>query len=106
MIISGGENVYPSEVENLLAAHPAVKDVAVIGIPDDKWGEAVHAVVVLHPGGSNVTEQEIVEWCTERIAGYKRPRTIAFIDDTDMPRTVTGKILHRILRDRWLAKPS
>jgi fatty-acyl-CoA synthase len=100
MIISGGENVYPSEVENLLGGHPAVKDVAVIGLPDDKWGERVHAVVVLHREAT-ITEEEMVEWCRGRIAGYKRPRSITFVDDEDMPRTATGKIVHRSLRRRW-----
>jgi acyl-CoA synthetase (AMP-forming)/AMP-acid ligase II len=103
MIISGGENVYPSEVEDLLGAHPDVKDVAVIGVPDDSWGERVHAVVVLHPG-STVTEQGLVEWCKERIAGYKRPRSVAFIDESAMPRTATEKILHKTLRERWLTE--
>jgi acyl-CoA synthetase (AMP-forming)/AMP-acid ligase II len=99
MIISGGLNIYPSEIENLLGAHPAVKDVAVIGVPDEKWGEAVHAVVVVHPA-CTVTEDELVEWCKDRVAGYKRPRTVEFISDDAMPRTATGKILHRLLRDR------
>jgi acyl-CoA synthetase (AMP-forming)/AMP-acid ligase II len=100
MIISGGENIYPSEVENVLGGHPAVRDVAVIGVPDDKWGEAVHAVVVPH-ATSTATEEEILGWCNDRIAGYKRPRSIDFVADADMPRTATGKILHRTLRDRW-----
>jgi acyl-CoA synthetase (AMP-forming)/AMP-acid ligase II len=104
MIISGGLNVYPSEVENLLAAHPAVKDVAVIGVPHDKWGEAVHAVVLLHDGAA-AAETDMLDWCKDRIAGYKRPRTIAFVAEAEMPRTATGKILHRTLRERWLAKP-
>ena len=99
MIISGGENVYPSEVEAVLAAHPAVQDVAVIGVPDEKWGEAVHAVVVPKPG-STATEAEIIAWCRDRIAGYKRPRSVSFIADAEMPRTATGKIQHRLLRDR------
>jgi len=99
MIISGGENVYPSEVEKLLGTHPAVQDVAVIGIPHDKWGEAVHAVVVLHAGLA-ATEDEILDWCKDRIAGYKRPRGISFIAEAEMPRTATGKIQHRMLRDR------
>lgn len=100
MIISGGENVYPSEVENLLGGHPAIRDVAVIGRPHDKWGEAVHAVVVLHPG-TNLSEAELIAWCGERIAGYKRPRSVSFIADEEMPRTATGKILHRALRGRY-----
>jgi fatty-acyl-CoA synthase len=99
MIISGGENVYPSEVENFLGGHPQVKEVAVVGLPDEKWGERVHAVVVLHAGG-DATEREIVDWCKDRIAGYKRPRSVSFIADDAMPRTATGKILHRTLRAR------
>jgi len=97
MIISGGENVYPSEVEALLATHEKVRDVAVIGLPDAKWGERVHAVIVARDG-SSLNEAEIIEWCRTRIAGYKRPRSIAFIRDADMPRTATGKIQHRLLR--------
>jgi acyl-CoA synthetase (AMP-forming)/AMP-acid ligase II len=100
MIISGGENVYPSEVENLIGSHPQVKEVAVIGVPDAKWGERVHAVVVAHAGAA-VTEAELVAWCRDRIAGYKRPRSVAFIRDDDMPRTATGKVLHRVLRARF-----
>jgi len=100
MIISGGENVYPSEVENLLGSHPQVKEVAVIGVPDPKWGERVHAVVVPHEG-SAVTEAELVAWCRDRIAGYKRPRSAAVIRDDEMPRTATGKILHRVLKTRY-----
>jgi acyl-CoA synthetase (AMP-forming)/AMP-acid ligase II len=99
MIISGGENVYPSEVENLLGSHDKVKEVAVIGLPDAKWGERVHAVVVLHDG-SVATEGEIIDWCRDRIAGYKRPRSVSFIADAEMPRTATGKILHRMLRSQ------
>jgi acyl-CoA synthetase (AMP-forming)/AMP-acid ligase II len=99
MIISGGENIYPSEVENLLGGHDKVKEVAVIGVPDLKWGERVHAVVVLHDRAS-VTEAELIEWCRDRIAGYKRPRSVAFVRDDEMPRTATGKILHRVLRAR------
>jgi fatty-acyl-CoA synthase len=97
MIISGGENVYPSEVEGVLGAHPKVKDVAVIGVPHDKWGEAVQAIVVLHQG-AEASEAELVDWCRGRIAGYKRPQAVRFIRDEDMPRTATGKILHRALR--------
>ena len=99
MIISGGLNIYPSEVENLLAAHTDVQDVAVIGKPDAKWGESVHGVIVLRDGAL-ATEQEIIAWCTGRIADYKRPRSIEFIREEVMPRTATGKVLHRVLRDR------
>lgn len=97
MIISGGENVYPSEVESVLGRHPKVKDVAVIGVPHEKWGEAVHAVVVLHEGVT-ATAEEILQWCRDKIAGYKRPRSITFLREEEMPRTATGKILHRRLR--------
>jgi acyl-CoA synthetase (AMP-forming)/AMP-acid ligase II len=100
MIISGGENVYPSEVENLLGSHPKVKDVAVIGVADDVWGEAVRAVIVLHDG-QTATEGELLDWCRPRIAGYKRPRSVAFIQEEEMPRTATGKIQHRLLRERY-----
>ncbi len=102
MIISGGENVYPSEVESIFGAHPKIKDVAIIGVPHDKWGEAVQAVIVLH-AGQQATAAEMLDWCRSRLAGYKRPQAIVFVADPDMPRTATGKILHRILRDRMTA---
>ena len=100
MIISGGENVYPSEVESLLGSHPKVKEVAVIGVPDDKWGEAICAVVVLQDGQST-TEEELLAWSSNKIAGSKRPKSVAFIREEEMPRTATGKILHRVLRQRY-----
>jgi acyl-CoA synthetase (AMP-forming)/AMP-acid ligase II len=100
MIVSGGENVYPSEVESAVGSHPAVQDVAVIGVPDDKWGEAVHAVVVLRPG-QRVAADELIDWCRNKIAGYKRPRAVSIIQEHEMPRTATGKILHRTLRLRY-----
>ncbi|MEI7446644.1 MAG: AMP-binding protein [Burkholderiales bacterium] len=99
MIISGGENVYPSEVEGVLGAHPKVKDVAVVGLPHPKWGEAVHAVVVLH-AGAQATEAELVDWCRGRIAGYKRPQGVRFMAEHELPRTATGKVQHRSLRAR------
>lgn len=103
MIITGGENVYPSEVENVVGAHPAVRDVAVVGLPDEKWGETVRAVVVLHenynPG--DMLAGEIIEFCRDKIAGYKRPKSVVFIKEEEMPRTGTGKILHRVLRERY-----
>lgn len=100
MIISGGENIYPSEVESVIGGHPKVKDVAVIGVPDEKWGEAVKAIIVPH-ANQPLTETDILDWCRERIAGYKRPRFIVFVADAEMPRTPTGKILHRLLRQRF-----
>jgi fatty-acyl-CoA synthase len=99
MIISGGENIYPSEIENLLGGHPKVRDVAVIGRPDAKWGEAVHAVIVLRDG-ETATEGELMAWSASKLAGYKRPKSIAFIAHADMPRTATGKILHRVLKSQ------
>ena len=99
MIISGGENVYPSEVEAVLGAHPAVQDVAVIGLPDEKWGERVHAVVIPR-GGATLGEGELLAWCKDRIAGYKRPRSCSFMPEEEVPRTATGKILHRVLKTR------
>ncbi|OAT85253.1 class I adenylate-forming enzyme family protein [Desulfotomaculum copahuensis] len=103
MIITGGENVYPSEVENVIGTHPAVKDVAVFGVPDAKWGEAVKAVIVLHEHdqGSDTLAGEIIEFCRGKIAGYKRPKSVEFIREEEMPRTGTGKILHRVLRERY-----
>jgi len=95
MIVSGGENIYPAEVENAVFAHPAVADVAVIGVPDEKWGEAVKAIVVLKPG-MEVTEEELREFCRERIAGYKVPKSVDFVDE--LPRNPSGKILRRELR--------
>ena len=103
MIITGGENVYPSEVESVLRLHEAVKDVAVIGVPDAKWGEAIKAVVVLneaHEAGEPLAES-IMDFARGKIAGYKRPKSVDFITDEKMPRTATGKILHRLLRNRY-----
>jgi fatty-acyl-CoA synthase len=100
MIISGGENVYPTEVENALGQHPAVRDVAAIGVAHEKWGESVHAVVVLHAGMS-ASEEELARWCRERLAGFKCPGSMSFISDAAMPRTATGKIQHRVLRDLY-----
>jgi acyl-CoA synthetase (AMP-forming)/AMP-acid ligase II len=103
MIITGGENVYPSEVEGVLRFHEAVKDVAVIGVPDEKWGEAIKALVVLNEGHNpgNSLARDIIDFARDKIAGYKRPKSIDFISDEDMPRTATGKILHRVLRSRY-----
>jgi long-chain acyl-CoA synthetase len=96
MIISGGENIYSAEVENCVAQHPAVAQCAVIGIPSEQWGETVHAVVVRKPG-ADVTADEIIAFCKERIAGYKCPRS-AKIQDDMLPLSGAGKILKRDLR--------
>jgi len=98
MIVSGGENIYPAEVENALMQHPAVADGAVIGVPDDKWGEAVKACVVLKPG-TKANEAEIVEFMRSRIAHYKCPRSVDFLET--IPRNPTGKILKRVLREPY-----
>jgi fatty-acyl-CoA synthase len=104
MIITGGEKVYPSEVEQVLARHPDVQDVAVIGIADAKWGEAVTAVVVPRPG-REPSQAEVLEWARRELAGYKCPRAVRLVREEEMPRTATGKILHRVLRERFGAKP-
>jgi acyl-CoA synthetase (AMP-forming)/AMP-acid ligase II len=99
MVITGGENVYPVEVEAVLAEHPAVLDVAVFGTPDERWGEAVTAAVVLRPDADGVTPEELIAFTRERIASYKKPRLVLFLDE--LPRNPTGKILKRVLRDRF-----
>jgi long-chain acyl-CoA synthetase len=95
MIVSGGENIYPAEVESALFGHPAVADVAVIGVPDERWGEAVKAVVV-KKADTAVTAGELINWAREHIAGYKLPKSVDFIET--LPRNPTGKILKRELR--------
>jgi acyl-CoA synthetase (AMP-forming)/AMP-acid ligase II len=95
MIITGGENVYPAEVESAIYGHPALAEVAVIGVPDDKWGEAVKAVCVAKPGMS-IDESDIIAWTRERIAGFKVPKSIDVIDA--LPRNASGKILRKDLR--------
>jgi acyl-CoA synthetase (AMP-forming)/AMP-acid ligase II len=98
MIVTGGENVYPAEVENAVFGHPAVADVAVVGVPDDKWGEAVKAIVVLKPGAS-ASAEGIMAFAKGRIAGYKAPKSVDFIDV--LPRNPSGKILRRELREPY-----
>ncbi len=98
MIISGGENIYSTQVEAAIHQHPAVLESAVIGIPDDEWGEAVKAVVVLKPGAT-ATEQEIIDTARKHLASYQKPRSVDFVDD--LPKAPTGKILKRDLRDKY-----
>ena len=100
MIISGGENIYSPEVERVLAEHPAVMEVAVIGIPDDTWGESVKAVVALKEGAS-ATEQEIIDHCREHLAHFKCPKSVDVLEM--LPRNPTGKILKRELRAPYWA---
>lgn len=102
MIITGGENVYSTEVEYVLYEHPAVHECAVMGVPDEFWGEAVKAIVVLRPGHS-LTEQELIEFAKERLAHYKVPRSIDFLPE--LPKTGSGKIYKKGLREKfWLHK--
>jgi long-chain acyl-CoA synthetase len=98
MIVTGGENVYPTEVENAIAQCEAVAESAVIGIPDARWGEAVKAFVVLRPGHT-VSEADLLAFLRTRIAGYKRPKSIEFV--VSLPRNAAGKILRRELRSRY-----
>jgi long-chain acyl-CoA synthetase len=95
MIISGGENIYPAEIENVLMSHPQIADAAVIGVPDDKWGEAVRAVIV--KGDASLTEEGVLAYARERLAGYKCPKSVTWADE--LPRNPSGKILKRELRD-------
>ena len=98
MIVTGAENVYPAEVENALFGHPAIADAAVIGVPDDDWGEAVKAIVVLKPGAPRDTT-DIIAWARARIANFKAPKSVDFVDV--IPRNITGKILRRELREPY-----
>jgi acyl-CoA synthetase (AMP-forming)/AMP-acid ligase II len=100
VIITGGEKVYPSEVEQVLITHPAVREIAVIGLADDRWGEVVTAVVVPHAGCAP-EPGSLIRHARERLAGYKVPKAVLFIGEEDMPHTVTGKIVHRVLRERY-----
>ncbi|MEP6343757.1 MAG: fatty acid--CoA ligase [Maricaulaceae bacterium] len=95
MIISGGENVYPAEVENAIFDHPKVADVAVIGVPDEKWGETVKAYVVIKSGES-LTDEEVIAWTRDKIAKYKCPKSVDFLET--LPRNPSGKVLRRLLR--------
>ncbi|MEO3786837.1 long-chain-fatty-acid--CoA ligase [Actinocorallia sp. B10E7] len=99
MIVSGGENVYPAEVESVLAAHPSVLESAIIGVPSEKWGETPHAVVVRRPGTPDVTGEELIAWLRDRIAHFKCPTAVTFADA--LPRNASGKILKRELRRPW-----
>ena len=98
MIITGGENVSSIEVEDVLFSHPAVAEVAVIGVPSDKWGETIKALVVLAEG-EQATEADLIAWCKERAAGYKAPTSVEFRDE--LARTATGKLQKFKLRAEY-----
>ena len=99
MIITGGENVYPAQVENVLASHPKIAEAAVLGLPDDTWGEIVKAVVVLH-SGQTATEEEIIDFCRDKMANYEKPKSVDFVPE--LPHGATGKLDKLTLRKRYL----
>ena len=100
MVISGGENIYPREIEEILVRHPAVREAAVIGVPDDKWGEAIKAVVALAPG-ANSSEEELIAFCKDHLASYKKPKFVDFVEE--LPKNNYGKVVKRELRERYWA---
>ena len=102
MIVSGGENVYPRVVEDVLFQHQAIADAAVIGVPDERWGETVKAVVVLR-AGATTTEEEIIGFCREKLGGFELPRSVDFVEA--LPRNPSGKVLKRDLREPyWIGR--
>jgi acyl-CoA synthetase (AMP-forming)/AMP-acid ligase II len=98
MIISGGENIYPAEIESVIIGIPGVAEVAVIGLPDEKWGEIVCAIAVADQ--SKTDEAGIIAFCAEKLARYKLPKKVLFVDA--IPRNPSGKILKRVLRDQYI----
>jgi len=98
MIISGGENIYPAEIEDSLLGNPKIMDAAVIGYPHEKWGEAVKAIVVVTQG-ETLTEEELIEWCQGKIGKFKIPKTVIITEE--IPRSPTGKILKTVLREQY-----
>jgi long-chain acyl-CoA synthetase len=101
MIVTGGENVYSGEVEAVILEHPAVREVAVFGIPDPQWGELVAACVVLK-SGVNISVEALIVHCRERLANYKVPRHLE-LSEPDLPKNGSGKVLKRLLRERFWA---
>jgi fatty-acyl-CoA synthase len=101
MIISGGFNVYSTEVENCLNSHPAVKESVVVGIPDEYWGEAVLAEIVLREK-MTATPEELIKYCKDRIAGYKVPKRVIFVKE--LPLSSVGKVLRRLVKEKYWEK--
>lgn len=99
MIVSGGENIYPREIEEILYNHPKIEDAAIVGVPDPLWGESVRAVIVLKKG-ERMTEEEVIEYCKNHLASYKKPKSVEFVES--LPRNPSGKVLKTILRERYL----
>jgi len=106
MIISGGVNIYPQEVEDALTLHPAVYDVAVIGVPDAEMGEQVKAVVQVRAGvvPDGVLAAELIDYARSKVASYKAPRSVDFVNE--LPRTPTGKLVKRVLKERYALEPA
>ena len=98
MIISGGENIYPREIEEVIFQHPAVREVAVMGVPDPQWGEAIKAIVSVVPG-QQVTGKELIDFCKDSIASYKKPKSVDFVDE--LPKNNYGKIVKQELRAKY-----
>ncbi len=98
MIISGGENIYPAEIEDVLYSNPKILEAAVIGVPDERWGESVKALIVLKDG-EVADEEEIIEFCRKRLGSFKVPRSVSFL--RELPKSSSGKILKRILREKF-----
>jgi acyl-CoA synthetase (AMP-forming)/AMP-acid ligase II len=98
MLVSGGFNIYPTEIESVLAQHPAVYEVCVVGVPDDHWGEVVKAVVVLRQG-AQASAQDIIDFCKDRLADFKKPRSVDFV--TELPKNSNGKLSRKDVRERY-----
>ena len=98
MLVSGGFNIYPSEIEAVLSLHPAVYEACVIGVPDDNWGEVVKAVVVTRDGAT-VDDKELIDFCKARLADFKKPRSVDFV--SELPRNSNGKLSRKDLRERY-----
>jgi acyl-CoA synthetase (AMP-forming)/AMP-acid ligase II len=101
MIVSGGENIYPREIEEVLYHHPKIQEAAVIGVPDPLWGESVNAIVVLKKG-ETMKEEEVIECCKNHLASYKKPKSVEFVED--LPRNPSGKVLKTALREKYLIR--